>query len=266
MKITDFLSPRTGNPLDDIVLDGGFTNIFRTIACIGDSLSSGEFETVHLLNGERVVGWHDFYEYSWGQYLARMTGSKVYNFSRGGLTARDFINDYGNTILAFNKDKAAQAYIIAMGVNDLLGKGYTIGDFEKTNFDCYDKDSKDFIMHYAKMIQIYKEMQPDAHFFLVTMPREAIDTPESAEKKVKHRDLMYKLCEKFDNCYVVDLYKYAPVYDQEFRKNFYLTGHLNPMGYYLTAQMIATLIDDIIRQNFDKFKQVGLIGTPYFMK
>ena len=32
-------------PLDRIVTDGGFCAIFRKIACIGDSLSSGEFET-----------------------------------------------------------------------------------------------------------------------------------------------------------------------------------------------------------------------------
>ena len=31
-------------PLENLVTDGGFTGIFRTIGCIGDSLSSGEFE------------------------------------------------------------------------------------------------------------------------------------------------------------------------------------------------------------------------------
>ena len=30
-------------PLDRLIDDGGFASIFRTIACIGDSLSSGEF-------------------------------------------------------------------------------------------------------------------------------------------------------------------------------------------------------------------------------
>ena len=31
-------------PLADIICDGGMMNIFRSIGCIGDSLSSGEFE------------------------------------------------------------------------------------------------------------------------------------------------------------------------------------------------------------------------------
>ena len=33
-------------PLDRLVSDGGFCGIFRTVACIGDSLASGDFETV----------------------------------------------------------------------------------------------------------------------------------------------------------------------------------------------------------------------------
>ncbi|MBE6793009.1 MAG: SGNH/GDSL hydrolase family protein, partial [Ruminococcaceae bacterium] len=34
------------NPLDTLVSDGGFCGIFRTIGCIGDSLSSGELESL----------------------------------------------------------------------------------------------------------------------------------------------------------------------------------------------------------------------------
>ena len=65
-------------PLDNIVSDGGFVGIFRKIAVIGDSLSSGELEA-------RDVGspttYHDWFDYSWGQYLARMSGTTVLNFS-----------------------------------------------------------------------------------------------------------------------------------------------------------------------------------------
>jgi hypothetical protein len=38
---------------------------------------------------------------------------------------------------------------------------------------------------------------------------------------------------------------------------------MNPMGYILSAKMIASYIDYIIRHNPDDFKQVGFIGTPY---
>ena len=34
------------NPLAELLPDGGYTAIFRRIACVGDSLSSGAFETL----------------------------------------------------------------------------------------------------------------------------------------------------------------------------------------------------------------------------
>ena len=89
MKLKKFMALPSGDPLDELRPNGGFCGIFRTIGCIGDSLSSGEFES---LDEEGNKGYHDEYEYSWGQYLARLTGSKVYNFSgaecRPGNTAR----------------------------------------------------------------------------------------------------------------------------------------------------------------------------------
>jgi hypothetical protein len=71
------------NPLSQIRHDGGMMNIFRRIGCIGDSLSSGEFEYDN--NGEK--GYWDCYEYSWGKQIERITGIEMMNFSRGGLTA-----------------------------------------------------------------------------------------------------------------------------------------------------------------------------------
>ena len=62
MDITKFYGNPDEKPLDNLVTDGGFCGIFRTIGCIGDSLSSGELETY---DEEGIRGYHDFYEYSW---------------------------------------------------------------------------------------------------------------------------------------------------------------------------------------------------------
>ena len=45
MNITELFN-KNEKPLDNLVTNGGFTGIFRTIACVGDSLSSGEFESI----------------------------------------------------------------------------------------------------------------------------------------------------------------------------------------------------------------------------
>lgn len=84
MRLDDIFDNAAEKPLDNIPPDGGYTAIFRTVACIGDSLSSGEFEAA----AEKGSSYHDMYEYSWGQFMARMCGSRVFNMSRGGMTAK----------------------------------------------------------------------------------------------------------------------------------------------------------------------------------
>ena len=87
MDIKDYF-PENEQPLDRLVEDGGFCSIFRTFACVGDSLSSGEFQIPRNDGSEKKWSYYDMFEYSWGQFMARTLGSKVYNFSKGGMTAR----------------------------------------------------------------------------------------------------------------------------------------------------------------------------------
>lgn len=167
MDLQKLLYEENEKPLDRIVTDGGYTRIFRTIGCIGDSLSSGEHESRDE-NGN--AGYHDFYEYSWGQYMARNAGLKVFNFSCGGMTAKKYIESYGDKCGCWATDRLCQAYILA---------------------------------------------------------------------------------------------QYGPDYDGEFKKKFFVGGHMNAAGYILSAQMITSYIDYTVRHNFEDFSQVGFIGTPY---
>ena len=48
-------------------------------------------------------------------------------------------------------------------------------------------------------------------------------------------------------------------YDNTFR-----LGHLTPTGYILTARMIESYIDYIIRKNPKDFAQVAFIGTDLY--
>jgi lysophospholipase L1-like esterase len=250
----------TEKPLDNIVSDGGYCGIFRTIACVGDSLSSGELES---LTTEGKVGYHDFYEYSWGQYLARDAGCKVYNFSRGGMTAIEYMESFAEYKGFWAEDKQAQAYIIALGVNDLFGRNMDVGSTADINLDDYTKNADTFAGWYARIIQKYKKNQPRAKFFLVTIPRQNDD---GDEKRLAHKQLLESLAEFFDRTYVIDLYTYAPVYDEEFREKYFLGGHMTATGYRLTAKMIESYIDYIIRKNPKDFAQAGFIGTELYYK
>ena len=243
-------------PLDNFVSGYSNTAIFRKIAFIGDSLSSGEFETV---NEDGSHSYHDLYEYSWGQFLARKNGLTAYNFSRGGMTAKWYLESYADEKDLWNKEKACQAYVIALGVNDVYNQNMAVGtkeDITKTEFE----GDRPFISYYAEIVRRYKEISPDAKFFFVTFPKESrrahqIDKTEATIKA------LYELCEHFENSYVIDLYKYGPVYDEEFVKKNFLLGHMTPTGYLFTANLIDSYIDYIIRTNPEDFKTVGFIGT-----
>ena len=68
----------------------------------------------------------------------------------------------------------------------------------------------------------------------------------------------------FGNAYVLDLYRYAPVHDKAYIDAFYMGGHLSPVGYRIAAEQIVSYIDYIVRHDPAAFRQVGLIGTPYY--
>lgn len=243
-------------PLDNIVKDGGYAAIFRTIACIGDSLASGEFES---RSETGTLDWHDMFDYSWGQYIARMCGSKVYNFSRGGMTAKEYYNSFAEHNGFWNNSYASQAYIIALGVNDILNQSQEIG-----NVNDAETGADTFAFYYGKIIQKYIKIQPRAKFFFITMPASEDDSEEIRFKKEKHSLILHDFANKYQNSYVIDLFKYAPKHDKEFKKCMYMGGHLNPMGYIYTANQIASYIDYIIRSNPEKFKEVPFIGTEIY--
>ncbi len=256
MDITKFYAKEGELPLDNLVEDGGFFKIFRSVAVIGDSLASGEFESC---NEKNIIGWHDMYEYSWGQFMARTAGNTVYNFSRGGMTAKEF-PEYARIKGWWDNYYDAQAFIIALGVNDFR-QDYAIGTVENAK----DKSLEPtFATYMSYIIERYKAKQPRAKFFLMTTPRSSDDTKEKTAKRAEHAKLLYDLAEYYDNTYVIDLFKYGPVHDEEFRRSFNLGGHLNPMGYMLASKIVMSYIDYIIRHNPEDFAQVGFIGKPYY--
>lgn len=258
MDIYEYMSVKENEkPLDRIVTDGGFCAIFRTIACIGDSLSSGEFESKTADGTKR---YHDFYEYSWGQFIGRSCGSKVYNFSMGGMTAKNYMENFADAHGFWGRDKLAQAYIIAMGVNDIFGRGQEIGSTTDICREDYTKNADTFAGWYARIIQKIKTLQPRAKIFLVSMLKHG---DEKDEKRKKVRDLLEEFTKFFDRTYLIDLFTYAPVNDESYAKKFRL-GHMTPTGYVLTARMIESYIDYIIRKNPEDFNQVGLIGTDLY--
>ena len=244
-------------PLDRLVEGYSNTAIFRSIAFIGDSLSSGEFES---RGDDGSKGYHDYYEYSWGQYIARKNGLKAYNFSKGGMQAKTYMESFAEKNDFWNPELACQAYVLALGVTDVMNKGMEIGSIEDIDPLDWNNNKPTFVGYYAQIVaRIKAEIQPEAKFFFVTMMNHD-NAPERAEKRQKHAEALYALADYFDNAYVIDLYQYGPRYDAKFKEHYALYNHLNPMGYILSAKMIDSYIDYIIRKHPDDFRRVPFIG------
>ncbi len=253
----DFFADKNEQPLDRIVEGYSNTSIFRTIGFIGDSLSSGEFES---LSDEGKPGWHDYYEYSWGQYIARKNGLTAYNFSKGGMQARVYMESFAEKNGYWNPELACQAYVMALGVNDVVNDGMEVGSVADIDPEDYHNNKPTFIGYYAQIIaRIKQEIQPAAKFFFVTMLHHE-ESEELDARRRRHAAALYELAEYFDNCYVIDLYKYAPMYDKAYQERFNLYHHLNPMGYIMTAKMVDSYIDYYIRKYPDDFRRVPFIG------
>ena len=248
-------------PLDVLVDGYSHTSIFRTIAFVGDSFSSGEFQ---VMDKEGRHRYFDMYEHSWGQYIARKNGIKAYNFSKGGMTTTEYLESFAENNGFWDKDKACQAYVIALGWNDIYNMDMEIGSISDVDREDYRNNKPTFVGNYAAIIARYMEISPRAKFFLVTSPNTNI--PENEQKALDMSKAIYELSDYFKDTYVIDIYKYAPVWDDEFKNRFLLLGHMNPSGYVLAAQFIDSYIDYIVRHCYEEFKTVGFIGKDEELK
>jgi hypothetical protein len=149
-------------------------------------------------------------------------------------------------------------YVIALGVNDIYNVGMEIGSIADIG-----SDRETFVGYYAEIVRRYREISPGAKFFFVTFPN--TNTPERDHQTHGMIRALYELAEYFGNSYVIDLYRYGPVYDDAFKRRFFLYGHMNPDGYLFTAELIDSYIDYIVRHNPDDFKTIGFVTTniPY---
>ena len=139
-----------------------------------------------------------------------------------------------------------KAYVIALGVNELYTKNIELGEISDIDLENYKNNKETFTGYYAQIISKIKELQPDAKIFLVNLPKGEYATEGDGDK---HDELLHKMAELFTNTYLIDLRKYSPKYDADFKKKFFVGSHMSAAGY--------------IRHNLEDFAQVGFIGTPH---
>lgn len=255
MKLDLFTVAQGEKPLENMKASCGFAGIFKEIGVIGDSLSSGEFES-HDEEGN--VLYHDMYEYSWPAVLERLTGTVYHNYSRGGMTAKEYYESWAdkNGFWQWN-----QAYIIALGNNDIFGMNQPAGTIEDIHPENPEANPDTFFGYMGRIVSKLKSIEKDARIFLVSMQRRG--EPQGDPIICAVACEMKKMCGLFSHTYLIDMSHDGPAYDEEMRKTFGLGFHPNAMGYYSYGVMIGNYMDYIIRRNPREFFEVPFIGTGY---
>lgn len=237
------------NPLERIRNDAGLMTVFRHVGCIGDSLASGE---AVYKKADGTTGGKDLFEYSWGQYLARMTGNTYYNWSKGGLRCDTFLSSSLATE-CFDGNHKCEAYIIGLGQNENNRK-YKIGTVEDINLGDYTQNPDTYYGNYGKIIQKIQEMQPKAKIFILTDPLKSVEN-------AGYNSAVREIAGIFKSVYLVDLYTYGTaLYNSGFLYQQKRGGHYNAVGYFICAMIISTYIDWIMKKNPNEFREIEFIG------
>lgn len=254
MNIKMFEIQKGEMPLENIKENCGFAGIFKEIGVIGDSLSSGEFESTDE-NGN--VYYHDMYNYSWPAILERITGTKYYNYSRGGMSFKEFYESWAKQNNFWEK---RQAYIVDLGNNDLFVFRQNVGSAKDINLEDPSKNKDTYFGYMGKVLSKLKSLGKDARIFLVSLQ---IDHTFKEKDEMAYYVLeeMKKVVKMYSFTYLIDMTTYGPVYDEKAREKFAMGFHPNAMGYYVYALAIGNYIDYIIRQNYKDFFEVPFIGT-----
>ena len=227
----------------------GSIECFLNVGCIGDSLASGESVS--------SSGHHtDFYQHSWGQYLSRATGNKYYNWSKGGLTARQWL-DSSYATECFDAEHKCECYIIGLGQND-YNQSVSIGSSADIGSSYLDNPDT-FYGNYGGIISRIIKMQPKAKIFVLTDPLESTESSG-------YNDAIRYMPTKFpNNVFLIDLYKdisneYSAIVDDSTQ---WKSGHGNALSYRKFAYLLAKEINDYMNDHQDQFDDIQFIGTDY---
>ena len=225
-------SARTERIVEDYVS----LSLFSKFGVIGDSYASGEvyFDSK----------FHDIYEISWGQILARKLGTTCVNFSGGGYSTRGWLNNSKG--LAQMLDTEAQdIYYLCLGINDANNYGAEyLGTVSDINED-YTQNPDTFFGNYGKIIGNIKDYAPHAKIVMFTIV-------PTTEMKATYNEAIIEIANHFGIPYVVQ------TDDPFFTSDLYVDGkvqsHPVAVVYSGMATAFERLLKRCITENFEYFK------------
>ncbi len=218
----------------------GLLNIFPHITGIGDSLMAG----YHIDNVYAI----DNPIFSWLQYICNRNGIKLTNLSRGGLTAKSWIDIYSYFIM----QESCPCYIIGLDGND-WEQNYIIGSIED------DLKANTFIGYYKEIINIILNHNPYAIIFCLSTYYNMTDKNKNGDTLQDFSKAKEEITKLYKNTYFVDFYRKSKFTMPN--SGFDGQNHYDTLGYYKISEDIEEYLSEIIKNNIDDFKKIGLYNS-----
>ena len=210
-------------------------SMFQKFGVIGDSYASGQ---IFEHNGDNVTK----YELSWGQILARKSGSSCINFSKGGLTTSTWLTDSVG-LQKLQSEESLQLYILALGINDVT-KGTELGTIADIKED-YTQNPNTFYGNYAKIIELIKIKSPNCKLIMSTMANNT-ENYSSFNNAILEIANHYNIptIKQYDNDF----------FNSSFYKNNMIYGHPTAPIYSGMSNAIEDLICECMIDNINYFE------------
>lgn len=212
-------------------------SMFINFGVVGDSYASGEV----YYDG----GLHDKYENSWGQIMARQSGTNCTNYSAGGLTTKTWLTSSDGLLKVLAND-AEDIYYLLLGINDrgYYGESYigTLNDI--TDYQSYTDYADSFFGNYGRIIEQIQNHAPYAKLVLFT-------GTNTSELGLKYNNATIAIANYYGIPCIVqndDAFFQTPYYADM------VNGHPRTVAYSGMAQAFKRLIVKCIADNWDYFK------------
>lgn len=206
-------------------------SMFEKFGVIGDSYSSGEVA---------INGYIDYYNLSWGQILARMSGNKCINFSSGGLSTRTWLT-HEKGLQLLKSSEPQQLYICALGIND----GYHLGESYLGTIADIQTKADTFYGNYAKIIEAVKTKAPNAKIIILTIAGYGTTTSKF-NKAITDISIHYNI-----PCIVQNDDAF---FNSTFYTNYMANGHPVAIVYSAMAKTFRRLVEKCMFDNFIYFR------------
>lgn len=208
-----------------------YISVFNKIACIGDSMTQGVFNTN---DGRYLID----ERYSWPTFLHKLTGVETVNMGHGGITSKGWYERYADSDLS-----GFDCAIIQLGIND-VAKAEEQGINDAVTLE-----------YLQKIIDKLKNENNHIKIFVAGISK--CKWYNSAAFQAKDQLIInFASDRENENIYCINLKQYSKVYDTP-----YAAGHLAGLGYLQQAEEYKNYVSYLMYHNLDNFVDVHFTGS-----